>query len=86
MAPARRRPARRPAPPPLETNEFAPVIVATVCWAIALIVLAALHHSMEAHGQGWWLWVAVSGTALGLWGLVLVALRHRSLRRRNERR
>ncbi len=66
----------------MQTNEFAPVIACTMCWLIASAVLAVEHHSMAARGEGWWLWVGVSGFGLGLWGLSLLALRHRSLRRR----
>jgi len=73
---------RRPDPPPLRVNEFMPVIGGTVSWAIALVVLATQHHDMAARGQGWWLWVALTGFGLGLWGLFLLWLRHRGLRRR----
>jgi hypothetical protein len=61
------------------------VIAGTIAWAIALIVLVAKHHDMAGRGQGWWLWVAVVGVALGLWGLVLIAINHRMAARRTER-
>jgi hypothetical protein len=76
---------RRPDPPPFRTNEFAPVIIATGLWAIAFVVLLVRHHDMAAHGQGWWLWVTLSGFALGLWGLFMLTMHHRSLRRRAAR-
>lgn len=73
---------RRPDPPPFRTNEYAPVIVATSIWAIAFIVLLTQHHAMAGRGQGWWLWVALSGFGLGLWGLFMLTVHHRSLRKK----
>lgn len=73
---------RRPPLEPLRTNDYAPVIVGTVGWAIGFVVLLLRHQEMAARGQGWWLWVTVTGFGLGLWGLVLVALHHRSDQRR----
>jgi len=73
---------RRPDPPPYRTNEYAPVIVGTSMWAIAFIVLLTQHHAMAARGQGWWLWVALVGFCLGLWGLFMLSVRHRSLRKK----
>lgn len=74
-----RRPAeRRPDPAPYRTNDYAPVIVGIAAWAIAVIVLLVMHHDMAKRGQGWWLWVAIVGFALGFWGLTLVAINHRA--------
>jgi len=61
------------------------VIVGISLWAIAAIVLWIKHAEMARHGAGWWLWVAVSGFVLGLWGMVLVALNHRSRDKRASR-
>lgn len=66
----------------MRTNDYAPVIVITVGWAIGFLVLLVRHEEMAARGQGWWLWVTVTGFVLGLWGLVLVGAHHRSNRRR----
>ncbi len=77
---------RRPDPPPFRTNEFAPVIIATGLWAVAFLVLLVRHHDMATRGQGWWLWVALSGFALGLWGLFMLTMHHRSLRKQAARR
>jgi hypothetical protein len=76
---------RRPDPPPLQTNEFAPVIVATGLWVVAFFVLLSQHHSLTAHGHGWYVWVGLSGFLLGLWGLSLMLLRRRGLRRAQSR-
>ena len=57
------------------------MIVGIAVWAIAFVVLLPLHAGMARHGQGWWLWVALTGFLLGFWGLTLIALRRRGLRR-----
>lgn len=72
---------RRPDPAPLRTNEYVPPIAGTALWCIAAIVLAIKHGEMASRGQGWWLWVAVAGIAIGLWGLTMVTLRQRGLRK-----
>lgn len=77
--------ARRPDPAPLRTNEWAPVFAGIIAFAIAFVVLLTQHAEMARHGQGWWLWVALSGVLLGLWGLCLLELRHRGLRRAADR-
>ena len=69
----------------MRTNDYAPVIVCLVGWAIGFVVLLVRHDEMAARGQGWWLWVTVTGFGLGLWGLVLVAAHHRNNRRRQLR-
>lgn len=84
-APARRTTTRRPDPAPYRTNDYAPVIVGILAWAIALIVLLVMHHDMARRGQGWWLWVAIVGFALGFWGLTLVAINHWAAARRVNR-
>jgi Protein of unknown function (DUF2530) len=76
---------RRPDPPPYETNEFAPVIVATAIWAIGFVVVAAMHHSLARHGHGWYEWVGLSGFLLGLWGLTLMLLRRHLMRKAQSR-
>jgi hypothetical protein len=73
---------RRPDPPPYRSNDYAPVIAGTLAWLIAFVVLLTRHDEMARNGQGWWLWVSVVGFALGLWGMVLVAIHHRVAARR----
>jgi len=77
---------RRPDPPPLQTNEFAPVIVATGLWVVAFFILLSQHHALTAHGHGWYVWVGLSGFLLGLWGLSLMLLRRRGMQRRAQSR
>jgi hypothetical protein len=74
--------ARRPDPPPYQANEYLPVITGTALWLAAFGVLLVRHPAMNRRGDGWWLWVAATGFGLGLWGLTMLALRHRSLRRK----
>lgn len=73
--------ARRPDPPPLRTNEYLPAVVGAALWTIAFVVLLVRHSAMASHGQGWWLWVSVVGIGIGVWGVAMVTLRQRSLRR-----
>jgi hypothetical protein len=77
--------ARRPDPPPLQTNEFAPVIVATGIWGVAFLILLTQHHRLAADGHGWYVWVGMSGFLLGFWGLSLMLLRRRGIRRAQSR-
>jgi hypothetical protein len=76
---------RRPDPPPLRTNEFAPVIGVTALFGVAFVVLLIDHAHLSTRGQGWWVWVGLTGFLWGLWGLFMLSLHHRGLRRRAER-
>jgi hypothetical protein len=66
------RASGRPAletPPPLVTNEAAVVVVGTVLWAVALVVLLLVRGWLARHDATWWIWVAVAGIAVGCtWG------------------
>lgn len=66
-----------PVPPPLEGNDQLITGVVTVGWVIALIVLLVLRDQLPA-GERWWVWVAVTGTGIGLFGLGYVPLLKRS--------
>ncbi len=74
------KPARRPDPPPLETNDVLAVAVGTGAWVVALIVLLLLHSTLEAHHATWWYGVCVAGIGLGLAGTAFVARRRRRLK------
>lgn len=56
----------------------------TVLWGIAFVVLLALRSTLDRHDAGWWLWVCVTGIALGLLGL-WVTTRRRARLRADER-
>lgn len=67
----------RPAPPPFEGNDQIVAGAGTIGWAIALIVLLALRHSIPASGR-WWIWTCVAGLGLGLFALAYVPRLKRS--------
>jgi hypothetical protein len=66
---------RRPDPEPLEVDAARVIAVGTVAWFIAWAVLLALHGTLSDHGNEWWIWTAVAGLALGMWGWLLVRKR-----------
>ena len=72
-------------PPPLEANDQLVTGVVTAGWAVALVVLLIVHDDL-APGERWWLWVAVAGFGLGLFGLVYVPHLKRSRSRTAQRR
>jgi uncharacterized membrane protein len=61
----------REVPPPLEGNDLIITVTGTVAWAVALIVLIAVRHSLPP-GSTWWIWTCATGFGLGLFGLVYV--------------
>ena len=75
------RRARRPDPPPLETNDSAVVLVGTSLWAGALLVLAVLELGDLARVRVWWVGMCAYGVVLGLWGLWFVRRRRAAIDR-----
>jgi hypothetical protein len=74
-----------PSPPPLEGNDQLITAVITGGWVIALIVvLIARSHLAPDHR--WWVWVAVAGSGIGIFGLCYVPFLKRSRRRSQDRR
>ncbi len=58
------------------------VILGTVAWAVAAIVLRLFfYEDLLASGDTWWLWVCVTGFGLGLIGLPYVLRRRQAYRR-----
>jgi hypothetical protein len=72
-------PPRKPDPEPLETHDQLVIVIGTSIWAIAFVVLLAMHDRLEEHGHGWWPWTALAGVGLGFWGMRVV--RRRAARR-----
>ena len=97
--PARAGPPARPAvvprdpprdpPPPLEANDQLVTAVITAGWAVALVVLLIVRSYIPL-GQRWWIWTALAGLVMGLFGLwyvpYLKRARARAARRRAVRR
>jgi hypothetical protein len=54
---------------PLDVDGVAAVTVGTIAWAVATLVLLVLRGQLVEDGNGWWLWVGVAGTGLGLLGI-----------------
>jgi Protein of unknown function (DUF2530) len=75
----------RPVPPPLEGDDRLITAVITAGFAIALVVLLIMRDTLP-HADRWWIWVAASGTVLGLFGLAYVPHLKRSRLRAAGRR
>jgi len=76
---------RREAPPPLEGNDLAITATITAAWAIALVVLLIVRHSLPP-SQRWWIWTCLTGFGLGLFGLLYVPHLKRSRARSAAKR
>ena len=62
------KPARRPDPEPLETNDVLIVAGGTALWAVALVVLG-IARLAGADIRTWWLGMCAYGVLLGLIGV-----------------
>jgi hypothetical protein len=62
---------RRPAPPPLEGDNRLITAVITAAWVVALAVLLIVRDRL-APADRWWVWVAVAGVCMGMFGLAYV--------------
>ncbi len=71
---------RRPDPEPLQTDDRKAIGVGTVIWAVLAVVALVFRAELQRAGDGWWVWSAVAGFALGILGLGYLHLRE--LRRR----
>lgn len=71
-------PARRPDPPPLETDDVALVAGGTVAWTVALVALLAARLA-GAPVHGWWIAMCASGAGLGLLGVRYCRRRRQAL-------
>ena len=54
--------------------------VGTAAWAVALVVLLIARDALPA-GSGWWVWVCVTGLAMGLFALWYVPVLKRGRQR-----
>ena len=76
------RVARRPDPPPLETDDRWVVVAGTVMWLVAFVVLLVwFRQDLRRHHTEWWLWSCWVGVAIGLYGFRFVTRRQRAIAR-----
>lgn len=76
---------RREAPPPLEGNDRVVIVTIMSSWAIALVVLLALHSHIPASSR-WWIWTCAVGVGQGVFALGYVPWLKRSRSRAAQRR
>ncbi len=67
-------------PRPLDVDGVRAVAVGTVVWAVLAVLAFAMRDRLAEAGNGWWLWVCVTGAGLGLLGLPYVVRRARAYR------
>jgi hypothetical protein len=66
---------------PMEFDLTKVVMIGTVVYAVAAVVMLPLHTSLTDGGRGRWPWIAVSGFGLGLLGLYYLKRRDRAIAR-----
>jgi hypothetical protein len=67
--PAGTTPAAATLTKPVDTDGVRTVVVGTVLWGVATVVLLLLRGRLDEAGNGWWLWTCLAGTGLGLLGI-----------------
>lgn len=67
---------------PLDVDGLNVVVIGLVLFAVATGICLLWHETLVARGDGWWLWVCVTGFGLGLVGLGYSTLRRQ--RRRSD--
>lgn len=71
---------RRPAPEPLDVDVVSVVILGTVTWFVAFVVLLPFRGRLADAGHGDWWWTTLAGWVLGIVG-ILVSRAQRAARR-----
>lgn len=86
--PGSQNPTEQPSPDgglrelkPMEVDLSRIVLIGTVLYAIAAVILLPMQSSLTDDGHGRWPWIAVSGVGLGLLGLVYLKRRDRAIAR-----
>lgn len=69
-------------PKPLDVDGVNAMIVGTVAWFIALLLLVTIFRgALATHDATWWIWVCAAGVIIGLIGLQYVSRRRAAYRR-----
>ncbi len=63
---------------PLDEDGIAATITGTALFALVTVVLVIMRARLDAAGHGWWLWVGVTGVAVG--GIGYLYCRRRAAR------
>lgn len=66
---------------PLDEDGVGAVAIGTVLWTIAAVILFLLRDRLAESSAQWWVWVAVTGAALGVPGLWFTTRRRSAYRR-----
>ncbi|GAB3206943.1 DUF2530 domain-containing protein [Marinactinospora thermotolerans] len=74
------RKPRRPDPEVLEFDYRVPTALGSIGWTVALVVLLAMGDRLPLESR-WWIWVCVTGIALGVFAYFYIP---RLLRKRAE--
>jgi hypothetical protein len=54
---------------PLEINGITAVMVGTIFWTVATVIMILMRDQLEASGRGNWVWICACGVLLGLLGI-----------------
>jgi uncharacterized membrane protein len=54
---------------PLEINGITAVMVGTIVWTVATVIMILRRDQLEASGRGNWVWICACGVLLGLLGI-----------------
>lgn len=79
------RAPRHPDPEPMQTDDERVVLIGTVGWVLALVVLVVLRVTGATDVQDWWLGMCGYGIALGLFGMRYCQRRHAAIERDRAR-
>ena len=63
-------------------SETAPVAVGTAVWGLLFVIGLFLRPDLVDSGRGWWIWSAVSGVVLGVFGTLYLRRRQARILKR----
>lgn len=71
------------APPtkPVDVDGVRTVLVGTVMWLVALVVVLVMRDDLAESGREWWVWTCVAGVGLGLLGYAYTRRRRDAIMR-----